>query len=73
MWRPENWENPYKDDPRFNAVEQAIYEVGADAMLTSLLQALLERKVRIQRRAGCVTLNDTEVKQDEMGRYGNEQ
>lgn len=38
-----------------------IYEFGADAMLRGLLQALLEKRVKIQRRAGCVTLNDMEV------------
>jgi hypothetical protein len=42
MWRPENWSNPYHQEPQGNFVadeanpKYCIYEAGADAMLEAL-------------------------------------
>lgn len=61
MYRPRNWNklaeaeierlgNPLPQS------ERTYFEAGANAMLSGLLQALLEKKVKIQRRAGCVAI-----------------
>jgi hypothetical protein len=44
MWRPENWSNPYHQEPQGNFVadeanpKYCTYEAGADAMLEALLK-----------------------------------